>query len=199
MQIRAQLVSAASTAPPCSLSSPGAMTSSAMSSSENPSGLPQDRHTEFSKARCWPQFGQVKSRMQHSPLERRHIDRDVDHAALGVRVDDAAQRRDVRVVAAPTRRRCSARRPSGRWSDPTPATGSAASTPTPRRAWRRCRSCVPSPVAGRSPGSPTRNWRPGRWRAGRRWPAGRSPGIPLPAPPEPRRPEWTPSSSRTDR
>ena len=113
--------SLASTAPPCSLSAPDAMTRSAMSSSEKPERLLQDRHTEFSNARCWPQLGQMKSRTKHSPLERRHVDGHVDHAALGVGVDDAAQRRHVGVVAARNRPRCSARRPSGRWSGSKPS------------------------------------------------------------------------------
>src|SRR5262245_42506787 len=59
--------SLSSTAPACSLSSGGAMTRSAMSSSENPSALLQFRHTEFSKDSRWPQLGHVKSRMEHSP------------------------------------------------------------------------------------------------------------------------------------
>src|SRR5690349_6334613 len=57
-----------STAPACSASGPGAMTSSAMSSSENPILLLQFRQIEFSKASRWPQLGQLKSRMQHAAL-----------------------------------------------------------------------------------------------------------------------------------
>lgn len=41
-----------STAPSCSLSGPEVMTSSTESCSENPTALPQARHSEFSKARC---------------------------------------------------------------------------------------------------------------------------------------------------
>ena len=172
---------------------------SAISSRENPSRLPHDRHTEFSNARCWPQLGQMKSRMQHSPFEGRYVDRDVDHAAFRVRVDDAAQRRHVRIVSTPSDDdvtlvdhlivgRVQAR-----------ATGSAASTPTPTRGWRRCRPFVPCPAAGRWPDSRTRNWRPGRWRAGRRSPAGRSPDTRPPAPRDLARPESTPSWSPSDR
>src|SRR5262245_56164424 len=83
----------ASTKPGWALSSPDSMTNSAMSCSEKPSELPQDRQTEFSNARCWPHLGQMKSRMCHFSFERRHVDRDVDNAALGVGVDDAAQGR----------------------------------------------------------------------------------------------------------
>ena len=68
--------------PPCSLSWPEVITSNAMSSRENPSALPQDRHTEFSNARCCPQLGQRKSRMGHCLFERRHVARGVDHASL---------------------------------------------------------------------------------------------------------------------
>jgi hypothetical protein len=71
-----------STAPPCSLSSPEAITSNAMLSREKPSAPPHDKQTEFSNARCCPQLGQVKSRMQHFPLERRPVGRGVDHASL---------------------------------------------------------------------------------------------------------------------
>src|SRR6185295_20256989 len=84
------------------LCSPDSMTNSAMSCSEKPRELLQDRQTEFSNAKCCPHLGQMKSRMgHHFPLEWRHVHRDVDHAALGVGVDDAAERRHVGVVATP--------------------------------------------------------------------------------------------------
>lgn len=46
---------------------------------ENPSAPPHDRQTEFSNARCCPQLAQVKSRIEHTPSERRRVRRDVDH------------------------------------------------------------------------------------------------------------------------
>src|SRR5689334_10736097 len=94
--------SLASTAPPCSLSSPLAMTRKAIWSRENPNRLRHDRHTEFSKAKCCPQFGQMKSRTGHIPRQGSHVDRHVDLAALRIGVDDAAQRWHVHVVAAET-------------------------------------------------------------------------------------------------
>ena len=157
-----------------------------MSSSEKPSVLPQDRHTEFSNASCCPQLGQMKSRTKHSPLEGRHVDGHVDHAALRVGVDDAAQRRHVGVVAAEADDDVALVDHLVVGRDRDRATDSAASTPTPTRGWRRCRPCVPFPAAGRSPDSPRRSWPQDHWRAGRRSPAARSPGIPLRRPPKPR-------------
>src|SRR5882757_8969220 len=94
--------SRSSTAPACSLSGPGAMTSSALSANEKPSALPQDRHTEFSNANRCPQLGQVKSRTKDSTLERRDVHGHVDHTLLRVGVDDSPQRRHVGIVAAET-------------------------------------------------------------------------------------------------
>src|SRR3984957_8423585 len=93
--------SAALTKPERSASSPVVSTSSAISSSENPSGLPQARHAEFSNVRRWPQFGQWKSRIQFVTFVGHHVDCDVDLALLGIGVDDAAQRRHVGIVATP--------------------------------------------------------------------------------------------------
>src|SRR5271168_44746 len=93
--------SSASTKPAWSLSPPLAITSRAISGRENPSALPHDRQVEFSKVRRWPQLGQWKSRMQLVVLVRHDVDGDVEHAFLGIGVDDAAQRRHVGVVAAP--------------------------------------------------------------------------------------------------
>src|SRR6202012_5945975 len=76
------------------------MTSRAMSLSEKPSALPQFRHAEFSNVRRWPQLGQWKSRMQLIAFVGYDVDSDVDHALLGVGVDDPAQRWDVGVVTA---------------------------------------------------------------------------------------------------
>src|SRR6188508_2386318 len=78
------------------------MTRKAISSREKPKRLRHDRQTEFSKAKCCPQLGQMKSRTGDSADQRRHVDRHVDLAALRVCVDDAAQRWHVRVVAAET-------------------------------------------------------------------------------------------------
>src|SRR4051812_46968797 len=44
----------------------------------------------------------MKSRMKHFSVPRRHVDGNVDGAALGVGVDDAAKRWYVGVVAAET-------------------------------------------------------------------------------------------------
>src|SRR6202789_2420433 len=93
--------SAALTKPARSASSPVVSTSRAISSRENPSGLPQFRHAEFSNVSRWPQLGQWKSRIQFVTFVGHHVDRDVDLALLGIGVDDAAQRRHVGVVATP--------------------------------------------------------------------------------------------------
>src|ERR1700683_3060120 len=93
--------SAALTKPARSASSPVVSTSRAISSRENPSGLPQFRHAEFSNVSRWPQLGQWKSRIQFVTFVGHHVDCDVDLALLGIRVDDAAQRRHVGVVAPP--------------------------------------------------------------------------------------------------
>src|SRR5580692_10795940 len=92
--------SAALTKPALSASSPVVITSRAISSREKPSGLPQARHAEFSNVRRWPQLGQWKSRIRLVAFVRRDVDGDVDHALLGVGVDDPAQRWDVGVVTA---------------------------------------------------------------------------------------------------
>src|SRR5271163_1093293 len=93
--------SAALTKPARSASSPVVSTSRAISSRENPSGLPQFRQAEFSNVSRWPQLGQWKSRIQFVTFVGHHVDCDVDLALLGIGVDDAAQRRDVGVVATP--------------------------------------------------------------------------------------------------
>src|SRR5580693_7952172 len=94
--------SAALTKPARSASSPVVSTSRAISSRENPSGLPQFRHAEFSNVSRWPQLGQWKSRIQFVTFVGHHVDCDVDLALLGIGVDDAAQRRHVGIVTAPT-------------------------------------------------------------------------------------------------
>src|ERR1700722_5690762 len=93
--------SAALTKPARSASSPVVSTSRAISSRENPSGLPQFRHAEFSNVSRWPQLGQWKSRIQFVTFVGHHVDCDVNLALLGIRVDDASQRRHVGVVATP--------------------------------------------------------------------------------------------------
>src|ERR1700683_3795502 len=93
--------SAALTKPARSASSPVVSTSRAISSRENPSGLPQARHAEFSNVSRWPQLGQWKSRIQFVTFVGHNVNGDVDHAFFGVGVDDAAQRRHVGIVAAP--------------------------------------------------------------------------------------------------
>src|SRR5271163_1122430 len=93
--------SAALTKPARSASSPVVSTSRAISSRENPSGLPQFRQAEFSNVSRWPQLGQWKSRIQFVTFVAHNVDGHVDHALLGVGVDDPAQRRHVGIVTPP--------------------------------------------------------------------------------------------------